>query len=112
MRDACNTTVGRAAREAGLIHPVVRLGARLWQSPEPKELHICYRPNAKQSGLKLWIGALGRNVQRFLQRLLCRLIACGECVGLPEGSEKTRPVSADIGLKVSKPAPSCFDRFV
>ena len=45
--------------------------------PQPKELEIYYRPSTKQSGLKLWIGELGCNVQRFPQRLVGRLIASG-----------------------------------
>ena len=80
--------------------------------PQPKELDIYYRPNTKQSGLKLWIGELGCNVQRFPQRLVGRLIDSSGCERLREGSEKTRPVSANIRLKVSKPATSCFGCFL
>src|ERR1700682_1604998 len=79
---------------------------------QPKELDIYYRPDTKQSGLKLWIGELGCNVQRFPQCLVGRLIDSGRCKRLREDSEKTRPVSANLCRKVRKPAPCCFGCFL
>ena len=37
---------------------------------------------------------------------------CGGGQGVPQGSGKTRPVSANICLAVSKPATSCYGRFL
>jgi hypothetical protein len=37
---------------------------------------------------------------------------CGGCQGVPQGSGKTRPASANICLAVSKPATSCYGRFL
>ncbi len=79
---------------------------------QPKEVETYYRPRTQQSGLKLRIGELGCHIQRFLQRLVGRLIACCGSVGVPEGSEKTRPVSANICLKVGEPATSYLDCFL
>ena len=39
------------------------------------------------------------------------LTACGGCERVPHGG-KTRPVSANICSNVSKPATSCFGRFL
>src|ERR1700730_1999504 len=39
-----------------------------------------------------------------------RLITCGSCPRLAEGSEKKRPLSADICLKVSEPTTRYFGR--
>jgi len=65
-----------------------------------------------QSSLQLWIGKLPCNVKRFPQRLMGRLITYGGCASVPEGSEKTHPISADISPKVGESATSCWDCFV
>src|SRR5258708_29129653 len=52
------------------------------------------------------------NLQRLAQRLLCRLVDSGEGMGHPQDRQKMRPVSANLCLKVSKPALCGFDSFL
>ncbi len=69
--------------------------------------------NTKQSGLKLWIGELGCNVQRFPQCLFGRLIGSGRLHSACARVAKRRARSALTSrLKVSKPAPCCFGCFL
>src|SRR5260370_11358420 len=43
---------------------------------------------------------------------MSRLVVSSGCVGLPEASEKTRPVCANICLKIPETATSCFGCFL